>query len=92
MKEDWSGGTMGKLKVVTDGRYPGCNRKADSPDPAVQGVPAVQTKSVRFQLSSEDKYDQECAVKGAQVKRQVQTRPLKTNSTSSMGGNKKGVA
>ena len=76
--DEWTGGALGKSQVTPDTQTPSCQ--------AARPVGTTgRFKSVRFQLSSDDGYDAKCAVKGAQVRSQRKTRPLKTISTSSLG-------
>ena len=63
--DEWSGGALGKSQVTTDAQNPSCQ--------------AARFKSVRFQLSSNGRYDAKCAVKRAQVNSQRKTRPIKTS-------------
>ena len=80
--DEWTGGALGESQVTPDTQTPSCQ--------AARPVGTTgRFKSVRFKLSSNDGYDAKCAVKGAQVRSQRKTRPLKTSSTSRMGSNKK---
>ena len=53
--DGWSGGALGESLVTTDTKTPSCQ--------AVRQVGSTaRSKTVRFKLSSDDGYDEECSV------------------------------